>query len=295
MEKIINLFNHFFKNENNDLNILGKLLTIVLIFIFFHILNFIIKKIIDKSINNKYSEHFFKNKKVNTLEQALSNKRANTLAQVLKKINYFLLIFIWLMISLDLFNVPTASILATAGIGGLAIGFGAQSLVKDVITGFFILLENQYSVGDLVKIEAYEGVVEEIGLRVTKLRSPSGDLNIIPNSRIGIVVNKTRGEMRAKIEVTIAYEENIDNVIEVLQKALGEVKEEKDYIISGPTVQGVTDLGDHGYNLAIVAKTQAMKQWGLERELRKKVKETLEKANIEIPYSKIVIVEDQKK
>ncbi len=124
-----------------------------------------------------------------------------------------------------MFNISTTSLLATAGIGGLAIGFGAQSLVKDIITGFFILLEDQYSVGgDYIQTGSYDGVVEELGLRVTKLRAFSGELHIIPNSNIQIVTNKTRGAMRALVKVSIAYEEDIDKAIKVLQQTCDEIK-----------------------------------------------------------------------
>lgn len=268
----------FLKNNNADLNIFGKFIVIALIFLVINIINKIVKKLIDRTLFDKGAE------------QITNNKRANTLGQVLKRISFYLLVFIGVMISLDLFNVPTTSILATAGIGGLAIGFGAQSLVKDIITGFFILLENQYSVGDLIATEGYEGIVEELGLRVTKLRGFSGDLNIIPNSRIGIVANKSRGGMRALIEVTIAYEEDIDRAIDVIQEVCSRLKENNKKIIEGPAVLGVSSLGIHGYNLMIVAKAQPMEQWSVERELRKNVKEALEDAGIEIPYSKLVIV-----
>ena len=193
-----------------------------------------------------------------------------------------------MMTILDMF-INTASILATAGIGGIAIGFGAQSLVKDMITGFFILLEDQYALGDYVKIGDCEGIVEELGVRVTKLRDFSGELHIIPNGNIQVVTNRTRGAMRALVEVEIAYEEDINRAIKALEKMCNDIKSTNDSIIEGPNIIGVTDLAEYGVKLRIVAKAKAMDQWSVEREIRKKAKETLDKENIEIPYPRIVI------
>src|SRR5699024_6993326 len=152
--------------------------------------------VIDRTMNRRKKGIFY-----------ADEKKINTLSTVLKNIIKYIFYFIGLVMVLDMFNISTSSILATAGIGGLAIGFGAQSLVKDIITGFFILFEDQFSVGDYVKIGEYEGIVEELGVRVTKIRDFSGELHIIPNSNIGAVTNRTRGAMRALVKVSVAYEE----------------------------------------------------------------------------------------
>lgn len=279
MEDIKKIIDEFFKNEQGDLNVLGKIIKIALIFVIIRIISRLINKIIDETLNNKKINHL-----------SIDNKRANTLVVILKKIVNYVLLFIGIVIALEMFNISTTSLLATAGIGGLAIGFGAQSLVKDVITGFFILLEDQYSVGDYIQTGSYDGVVEELGLRVTKLRAFSGELHIIPNSNIQIVTNKTRGAMRALVKVSIAYEEDIDKAIKVLQQTCDEIKNSNESIIEGPNVIGVGDLGEYSVDITIVAKTKAMEQWAVEREIRKRVKETLEKENIEIPYPKTAII-----
>lgn len=284
MENFNNFISKFIKDNSGQLNILGKLGKITIIFIIISIVNKLINKAIDKTINNK--------RKTDLL---IDYKRANTLITVLKKIIKYILIFIGIIISLDMFNIKTTSILATAGIGGLAIGFGAQSLVKDVITGFFILLEDQYSVGDLVETEGFEGIVEDIGLRVTKLRAFSGELHIIPNGNIQIVTNKTRGSMRALVTVTISYEEDIDRAVKALEKVCEEIKSSNQSIVEGPTVLGVTEFGEYGIVLSIVAKTQAMEQWAVERHIRKKAKEALQKENIKMPYPKRVIIGGENK
>lgn len=277
MKDFLPLIEGLLKNDRGNLNLYGKSVKIVIIIVLTKILIRIINRLIDRTFKNR--------KKANEL---MTISRANTLGEILKSVIKYTLYFIAIMTILDMF-INTASILATAGIGGLAIGFGAQSLVKDMITGFFILLEDQYALGDYVKVGDCEGIVEELGVRVTKLRDFSGELHIIPNGNIQVVTNRTRGAMRALVEVEIAYEEDVDKAIKVLEKMCLTIKEGNDTILEGPTIIGVTDLGEYGVKLRIVAKTQPMDQWSIEREIRKKVKETLEKENIEIPYPRIVI------
>lgn len=277
MEVITEFIDRVLKNEKGDLNLLGKSIKIVFIFITIKIIVSIINKVIDKAFKNRKSEHL------------LNNKRANTIAEIFKKLLKYILYFLGVVIVLEMFNINTTSILATAGIGGLAIGFGAQSLVKDIITGFFIFLEDQYSVGDLVQIGTFQGNVEELGLRVTKLRDFSGELHIIPNSSIQIVTNKTRGPMRALVKISIAYEENIDKVVSVLDKVCEGIKQSNETIIEGPSVLAVSNLGEYGVDITIVAKTVPGDQWAAEREIRKKVKEAFDRENIEIPYPKRIV------
>lgn len=277
MVKFKEYLTNMVQKNATELNLVEKLIKIAIIFAIIYILTKIVNKIINKTIRNR--------KNYNLL---MSNKRANTLINILKKsINYFL-IFIGVMMTLDLVGIDTKSILATAGIGGLAIGFGAQSLIKDLITGIFILLEDQYSVGELIETEGYEGIVEDLGVRVTKLRAFSGELHIIPNGNIKIVTNKTRGAMRALVTMSIAYEEDVDRAIKVLEYECEKIKDSNETIIEGPTVLGIVNLGDYSVDINVVAKTNPMDQWAVEREIRKKLKSALEIAGIEIPYPKTV-------
>ena len=280
MDRVLSFINNFFKTESGNLNIFGKLIKIVLIFIIIKILTKITYMIIDRAVKRKKNSIFYRDE-----------KKINTLTTVLKNIIKYVFYFIGLVMVLDMFDISTSSILATAGIGGLAIGFGAQSLVKDIITGFFILFEDQFSVGDYVKIGEYEGVVEELGVRVTKIRAFSGELHIIPNSNIQTVTNRTRGNMRALVVVTVAYEEDMDKVNKVLNEVCGELKANNENIVEGPNVIGISNLGEYGMDFTIIARTQPMEQWGVEREIRKKVKEAFDRENIEIPYPKRVIHE----
>lgn len=278
MRDIIRLIEGYFKNEAGTLNILGKFVLIVFIVFVIRIIITITNRIIDRTLKDKDKKSHF-----------MTNKRANTIGIILKKSVKYVLYFIAVLTVLEMFGIKTTSILATAGVGGLAIGFGAQSLVKDVITGFFILLEDQFAVGDYIKISDFEGIVEELGIRVTKLRDFSGELHIIPNGEIQIVTNRTRGAMRAAVTVDIAYEEDINRAIRVIEELSQEMKETNDFILDGPTVLGVDAFGSSGVSIRIVAKTEAMEQWDVERTLRKKIKEAFDRENIEIPYKKMVL------
>lgn len=276
--EIFGFIDSFFKDDYGDLNILGKIVKIAVIFIAINIITSLLNKIIDRTLKNVKISKLYSN-----------DKRAITLGQIIKKLVKYVLNFVGLIISLEMFSINTTSILATAGIGSIAIGFGAQSLVKDIITGFFILLEDQFAVGDFVKIESFEGIVEELGVRVTKLRDFSGELHIIPNGNISTVTNKTRGAMRALVKVPISYEEDINKVTRILEKICNEIKMTNESILEGPTILGITNLGEYEVSITIVAKTKPMDQWSVEREIRKKVKESFDKENIKIPYTKRVV------
>lgn len=267
------------RDDGGSLTIIGKIGSIIIIFFIISI----IVKIVNGLINRTFRE-------TRTSGDLIDGKRAKTLGEVLKKMVKYILVFIGLMMSLEVFDIDTKSIIATAGIGGLAVGFGAQSLVKDIITGFFIIMEDQYSVGDFVQVDNFEGYVEELGLRVTKLRDFSGELHIIPNGNIQIVTNKTRGAMRAKVDISIAYEEDVNKAISVLEKVCIDIKDNNKDVLDGPDVLGITGLGESDVILTIIAKTVPLEQWAVEREIRKKSKEALEREDIEIPYSKMVII-----
>lgn len=279
MNSLFNFIEGFFKTENGNLNVLGKVISIFIVFLAIKIFIKTLNKVIDKTVNHK---------KKSTLSG--NERKLDTLTAVVKNITKYIIYFIGVIIILDdIFGINTTSILATAGIGGLAISFGAQSLVKDIITGFFILFEDQFSVGDYITIGDYSGTVEELGVRITKLRDFSGELHIIPNGNITTVTNIGRGPMRSSVDIAVAYEEDIDRAIKVIEQVCNKIKEGNDNIVEGPTVLGVTELGDSGISITVVAKTNPMEQWALERELKKAIKEAFDRENIEIPYPKMVV------
>lgn len=239
------------------------------------------------SVINKFIHNFFKL----SPKLKMDEKKLNTLTGLTKSLVKYTIYIIMFISVLNVLNIPTQSILAAAGLGGLAIGFGAQSLVKDVISGFFILFEDQYSVGDYVSIDAATGTVEDMGLRITKVRAFNGDLHIIPNGDIKTVVNHSRGNSLAIIDISITYEADIDKVVEVLQNIGNEYyKNNRDTVVEQPEVLGITKFGDSDVSLRMIARTVPLKHWSVEREIRKDIKEAFEEGGIEIPYPKRVYI-----
>lgn len=220
-------------------------------------------------------------------------RKVNTLRALVHSILKYTVYFVAGLTVLGQF-VDTTSILATAGIGGLAIGFGAQSLVKDVISGFFILFEDQYAVGDFVTIGDTTGTVEEIGLRITKIRGFKGDLTIIPNGQVQKVVNYTRGNVLAVIDINVPYETDIDQAIKLIEDVAQKYAQENNNIVEQPQVLGVMDLGDSQITIRAVARTLPLKHWEVERELKKRIKEAFDEKGIGIPYPRRVIIQSEK-
>lgn len=221
-------------------------------------------------------------------------KRILTLRTLLKSIlrygTYFVVGFT-ILVQIAGSIAELKGFLAGAGIIGLALGFGAQSLVKDVITGFFILLENQYAVGEYITTGNFSGFVEEVELRVTKLRDWGGEYHIIPNGQITAVTNLSRGHMRALVDVAIAYEQDVDRAINVMNQVANDVRKEMaSVIVEGPEVLGVVNLGPAEVVIRAVAKAKPMEQWKVERVLRKEFKEAFDRQGIEIPYHRRVVI-----
>lgn len=229
---------------------------------------------------NKGIKHFFEKQKGSRF--GMSDRKADTLSGLLKSILRYVVYFIVIIWIFDSIypNVKTA--IALTSVIGVAVGFGAQSLVKDIISGFFILFEDQFGVGDYVSIEGMTGTVEVLGLRVTKIRDFSGDLHIIPNGSIVKVTNKSRGNMRAQVDINVSYEEDIDRVLETANKAKDEFKESFEGLIGEPEVLGINEFGNNGLVIRVVAYTEPMKQWEAERILRKTIKSCFDNENIRI-------------
>jgi small conductance mechanosensitive channel len=219
----------------------------------------------------------------------LDEGRARTLASLLRSaVRYTVGIFA-VMMALDMVGVDTRALLGGVAIAGLAIGFGAQNLVRDVISGFFIIYERQYDVGDYIRAAGVAGFVEEIGLRVTRLRDWSGEVHVVPNGKIDVTTNLSRAGSTALVEVSVAYETDVRRAISVMQEACDRAAREIPAILEGPQVLGVKDLGESGVNILIWAQTKPLEHWGVERELRLRIKEALDAAGVEIPYPRLVV------
>ena len=222
----------------------------------------------------------------------MDEKKSGTLAGILKSVIKYVVYIIMGISVLETLNIPTQPILATAGLGGVAIGFGAQSLVKDVFTGFLILFEDQYAVGDYVTINGVTGTVEDMGLRITSIRSFKGELHIIPNGEIRVVTNLSRGNSLAVVDVSIAYESDREKAIYVLSAVAAEYFEKnKDKVAESPEVQGIIKLGESDVVIRTILRTFPLMHWRVEREMRLLVLEAFREENIEIPYAKRVLLE----
>lgn len=211
-------------------------------------------------------------------------QRAHTLTTILRSTIKATVLFIAILTTLGKIGIDLNPILASAGILGLAVGFGAQSLIKDLLSGFFIVLEDQYGVGDVVMIGDKGGVVEAMNLRITKLRNLDGDLITIPNGTIGVVSNQSKGWARAVVDVGIAPHENVDKAMEIMLEAAKELHLEwSDRILETPTLLGVDEIQTNRIRLRLMAKTVPLEQWAVGRELRRRIKNAFDREGIELP------------
>ncbi|HLP47063.1 MAG TPA: mechanosensitive ion channel domain-containing protein [Candidatus Kapabacteria bacterium] len=208
---------------------------------------------------------------------------------------------IWIMVILWIFRelqVDYGPFLVAAGGISLAVGFGAQSLVKDVVTGFFLLMEEQFALGDFIEINGKTGTVEKISLRTIKFRSLDGTLNIIPNGNINNVSNKTYQWSRAVVKVVVSYNHQPEKVLSILKDVCREMEADpawKCILIEEPTPQGIISFGNSAVEFRVLAKTRPGDQWAVERELHIRIKNAFDQNGIEIPYNYINIIDRTEK
>jgi small-conductance mechanosensitive channel len=222
--------------------------------------------------------------------QELNLQRAATLTQA---ITYLVRVAVWtltILVLLGEFDVNLGPLIAGAGIVGLALGFGAQSLVRDFLSGFFILLEDQFGVGDVIEVsvggQEVSGKVEKVSLRTTDVRAFDGTRHTIPNGNILMVGNRSRGWARVIVDVSVAYTEDIDRVRGVLEELFQELREEPDLqgsFFSGPEVLGVEGVGEKDVVLRVTAEVRPTRKGSLERMLRQRIKERLDLRGISVP------------
>ncbi|HVX89238.1 MAG TPA: mechanosensitive ion channel family protein [Gemmatimonadales bacterium] len=220
-----------------------------------------------------------------------AEKRGQTIAQLLRSVGRVVIILIGLLLTLNLF-IDIGPLLAGAGILGLAVSFGAQSLVKDVISGFFVLFENQFAIGDVVEVAGKSGVVEGMTLRVTQLRDLEGRVHVIPNGQIGVVTNMTKGWSRAVLEIGVAYETDLDRALTTFRAAAAEFAADPAWapLLDGaPEVPGVERFEDSAIVIRILLRTLPGKQWEVAREFRRRLKARLDAEGISIPFPQRVV------
>lgn len=219
-------------------------------------------------------------------------KRTKTLGNVVHYVFIFLISAIAGITLLREVGIDIGPILATVGIGGLAVGFGAQSLVKDVISGFFILLEDQIRVGDVVEIGGKSGVVEKMSLKSAVLRDASGNVHYIPNGRIDVVTNMTKEYSRYIFSIGVAYREDVDEVMRIIQEIDEELRRDeafKDDITEPLEVFGVDQFADSAVIIKARTTTLPSKQWRVAREFNRRLKKRFDELQIEMPFPHVTV------
>lgn len=221
----------------------------------------------------------------------IDEKRAQTLAKLLKSFIYYAVYFIGALTILINIGLDPTPVLAGAGILGLAIGFGAQNLVRDIITGFFLIFENQLHVGDYVEVNGkITGTVEEIGLRITKIREWNERLHYLSNGEISQVTNYNRDQMRPLVNITVPYEEDQQKVEQTLNGiCMRLAKEYEAYLLEDPTIYGISNIDREGVHYTLMAVSIPEQYWAIERAMRKAIIYTFQSQNIKISYPKRVL------
>ncbi len=243
---------------------------------FFLILGFMSNKILSHSL-----KHFLKLRK--------TDPRGKTIGKLITNLIRVVVWFIILIMILDEFGVQIAPILASAGVLGLAIGFGAQSIVKDFLAGFFFIVEDAYNEGDIVEINGFWGTVEKMGLRATHIKSWKGVVKIVTNGDISSLENYSKADNIAIVNVGVDYDTDLDKVESIMQPFMEELKEKYDMITDTPSYLGVTELADSSINIRVVAYTVPNTQFGIERKIRKDIVNLFRENDIEIPFPQLVV------
>lgn len=226
----------------------------------------------------------------------LRAQQVRTLASVLTSVGIFIILFVAALEILDVLKINIGPLLASAGIAGLAIGFGAQTMVHDMINGFFILLENQFDLGDTVRLATVKGTVEDMSLRRTVLRDDDGTVHIIPNSQITIVSNMTRDWAQVALRVAVAYSEPSDKIVKLLQQVGEDLRHDPGFaedIVAEIQVPGIERVGNGEADYLMLVKTRPGKQYAVSRELRRRIKECFQKNNVQPGAPGRVYVVDQ--
>lgn len=270
--------------DSNQLLILTKAgLRIVMIIMIAFVITLIARRLITKL------KSYLKTKAEDNPEES---KRVDTLARVFRYIATIVITVIAMIQILNEVGISIAPVLAAAGVVGVAIGFGAQSLVKDYFTGFVLLLENQVRQGDVVEVGSKSGFVEEVTLRYIKMRDYAGNVHYVPNGTITTVTNMSREFAFAVIDVAVAYRENIEQVMEIMETVGSTLREDeacKLKILDGMEMAGVDQLADSGVMIRCRFKVVPLAQWSIKREYFKRLKAAFDQKGIEIPFPHLTI------
>ncbi|MBC8080619.1 MAG: mechanosensitive ion channel family protein [Gorillibacterium sp.] len=254
----------FFLAPEHWSSLLFTLIKVLLILIIARVVNKVAKASVKRVVSERRTKYL-----------RVDARRATTIGALLQNVIAYVVNFIAILLILSQFNFNLAPLLAGAGVLGLAIGFGAQSIVKDIITGFFIIFEDQFAVGDVIRTGTFKGTVEVIGLRVTTIRAWTGEVYIVPNSTIQAVTNYSINNSFALIDLSFSYEEDISKAIKELDQILLTLHERNDNIVSLPIVKGIQSLGESNLSVRISIECRPNTRQGIIRELNQEIERKL--------------------
>jgi moderate conductance mechanosensitive channel len=249
--------------------LIGSAITIFVVMLILRIFRIFVKKAANKS--------------------ALNKKRVLTILKVAQSLVTYVVELIALLVILALWGVNVMPALAGLGVLGIIIGMGTQSLIKDFISGFFIIFEHHFDVGDIIEVNGYKGQVIDIGLKSTKIRNWKQDIKIFANGSIENAINYSLSPSTAIIDFGIAYKEDVQKTIDILKVELPKFRERFPEIIEDPLILGVMELANSSVNIRVIVRTETEKQYGVERAFRQGIKEILDANNIEIPFPQVVV------
>lgn len=228
------------------------------------------------------------------LARVLARSNAEKLGPVLSSFVRVVAAVAAILTAFDHLGVNVTTLVAGAGVLGLAVGFGGQALVRDVISGFFLIFDGAVSPGDFVEIGSVQGQVESVGLRITKVRALNGQLWYLPNGQVNVVGNFSRGWTRAIVVISVAYEHEVDKGLEVLREvAEAWARDNEKLVVEPPEAQGVVGLNSSDVTLRIMAKVPPAEHWAVERDLRARVKAAFDERGVDAPFPRQVVYHRQ--
>lgn len=235
--------------------------------------------IINRVIKNVNRHKFMKN----------GEKRKKTLLQLINNIIKYILMIICVLTILNIYGVDTTALITSLGLLGLGASLALQDTLKDLLAGFFIIFENQYDIGDIITINNFKGEVISLGLKTTKIKAYTGEINIVSNRNIQEVINHSSSNSLAIVDFEISYDEDLNKVEEILRNLCTKLTKDLKKIKGKVELLGIEDLGSSGIKYRITVETNPMEHLTVQREIRKAVKEELNKQGIEIPYPQVVV------